>query len=162
MDQVCSGIGSVLQFVAEIITRCLPTRHMQKNLHKTNSIKYHFLVQRKYKMSNWKWECIGTGVPVKCIINHSSCLVLFSRWKQLSFKKTVWIYYRGVPAHVRTLHIRMRTQLIDGVGPCNMVHDSASFSLSNAIFLAKLQFIFSSTCCTDPTGIALMMLLSYL
>ena len=91
-------------------------------------------------------QLFSSFFPVKTVILQKNCLNLL----QGGACSRAYITY----THAHTTN--------RCVGPCNMVHDSASFSLSNAIFLAKLQFIFSSTCCTDPTGIALMMLLSYL
>ena len=51
--------------------------------------------------------------------------------------------------------IRMRAQLL-WVGSRNVVSDRAGFSISNAVVLAKSPFCFSSACCTDTIGIALM------
>ena len=41
-------------------------------------------------------------------------------------------------------------------GPSNVVLDSASLSISNAVVLAKSPFSFSNACCTGAVGIALM------
>ena len=49
--------------------------------------------------------------------------------------------------------IRMRAQLL-WVGSRNVVSDSAGFSTSNAVVLAKSPFYFSSACCTEAVGIA--------
>ena len=49
---------------------------------------------------------------------------------------------------------RMLTMLIVGWVTRNVVLDSVSFSISNAVVLAKSPFYFSSACCTDAVGIA--------
>ena len=50
---------------------------------------------------------------------------------------------------------RMLTPLIDGLGRAsNVVLDNASYSISNAVVLAKSLVLYSSACCTTAVGIA--------
>ena len=47
----------------------------------------------------------------------------------------------------------MRTPLIDGLGHATVVQDGVSFSLSNAVLIAKMLVYFSSACSTEAVGI---------
>ena len=48
------------------------------------------------------------------------------------------------------------TRMLTPAGSSNVVLDNASYSISNAVILAKSLVYFSSNCCTGAFGIALM------